>query len=509
LEADGPSRRYTDAHMIESSTSPQSGLQAPRRNALRTFLDVLFGRGITSVLSLVAIILTAHLAPTSTTGIYTSSMGYALLLFMFLDLGSGLALVRGAASSDDRYDEIWLYIRTRALLTAVTTALGLVLGFALFPRDAWPAMMTAMLVVLFSFAGVTSSVGQVLGDVRVYRNLLILQAVVSTVLTAAALVVFNVRTPAPLVAASAAGSLVAAIAATWWLLRHVPRPRSWIKITGVLTHMRGLAILGLATGLSSIYARIDSILVLRINGANDAAFYGLAGRILEQARIVPATLLIPLGPFLASYYAAKTHVRSPEATDWLARLAVYLGVGLCLCLASVSDIAIAVVGGPRFSDSATYLVILSADLGLGVTSYVLVLSCIMAGLDRSYLIVAALSVIFNVTVNVLILPSTGPEGAAVTTVATEIFVMSSLLCYKTLREFRPILARRMGIAVAIMVAAVAVKLVANDADVVVDAGVSAILLGCGLWSGWHSMQLLRAMPSAAVEHSVEPALQPG
>jgi O-antigen/teichoic acid export membrane protein len=154
-------------------------------------------------------------------------------------------------------------------------------------------------------------------------------------------------------------------------------------------------------------------------------------------------------------------------------------------------------------------VILSVDLGLGVTSYVLVLSCIMAGLDRSYLLVAGLSVVFNVVVNLLILSSTGPEGAAVTTVATEIFVMTSLLCYEALREFRPILARRMGIAGTIMVAAVAAKLLANDADIVVDAGVSAILLGCGLWAGWHSMKLLRAMPKVAVERSVETALQSG
>jgi O-antigen/teichoic acid export membrane protein len=250
-------------------------------------------------------------------------------------------------------------------------------------------------------------------------------------------------------------------------------------------------------------------LVLRINGANDAAFYGLASRIVEQARVVPATLLIPLGPFLASYYAAKTHVRSPEAVDWLARLAVYLGVGLCLCLLSLSDVAVAVIGGPRFSDSATYVAILAADLGLGVTAYVLVLSCIMAGLDRSYLIVAALSVVFNVVVNALILASTGPEGAAVTTVATEVFVMTSLLCYKALSEFRPILVRRMGVAATAMVGAVAVKLLANDADIVVDAGVSAVLFSCGLWTGWLAMKLLRAMPKAAVERSTEPALQPG
>lgn len=495
--------------MTEDSTSPRSGLQVPRKSALRTFLDVLFGRVVTSALSLVAIVLTARLAPTSTTGIYTSSMGYALLLFMFLDLGSGLALVRGAANSDDRYDEIWLYVRTRALLTAATTAIGLVLGFALFPQSAWPAMMTAMLVVLFSFAGVTSAVGQVLGDVRVYRNLLIVQSVVSAGLTATALVAFDVKGPVPLVAASAAGGLIATAAAFWWLFRHVPMPRHWLHMAGVLTHLRGLAILGLATGLSSIYTRIDSILVLRINGADDAAFYGLAGRILEQARVVPATLLIPLGPFLASYYAAKASIRSPEAVDWLARLAVYVGVGLCLCLAALSDVAVAVIGGARFSESATYLAILSVDLGLGVTSYVLVLSCIMAGLDRSYLLVAALSVAFNVALNLLILPSTGPVGAAVTTVATEIFVMISLLCHGGLREFRLTIARRMGIAGGIMIGAVAAKLLASDTDIVVNVGVSSLMLCGGMWAGWHALRLLRTMPSAGVERSTELAIQGG
>jgi O-antigen/teichoic acid export membrane protein len=495
--------------MLESATSSPGGLRAPRRNALRTFLDVLLGRAVTATLSLAAIILTARLAPTSTTGIYTSSMGYALLLFMFLDLGSGLALVRGAASSSDRYEEIWLYVRTRALLTGLTTAVGLVLGFALFPRSAWQAMMTAMLVVLFSFAGVTSAVGQVMGDLRVYRNMLILQSIISVALTAMALIVLGVNGPVPLVAASAVGSLIATIVAIWWLFKNVPLPRHWGHISGVLTHMRGLAILGLATGLSSIYTRIDSILVLRINGANDAAFYGLAGRILEQGRVVPATLLIPLSPFLASYYATKDAVRSPEAVDWLTRLAVYLGVGLCLGLVSLSDVAVRLIGGPRFSDSATYLAILAVDLGLGVTSYMLVLSCIMAGLDRSYLLVAALSVVFNVSLNLLILSSTGPVGAAVTTVATEIFVVTCLLCHGGLREFRFTVAKRMGIAGGIMIAAVAAKLLASDTSVVLNVGISSLMFGGGLWAGWHALKALRGMPSTTLQRSTELAIQGG
>jgi O-antigen/teichoic acid export membrane protein len=463
---------------------------------------------VTSVLSLAAIILTAHLAPTSTTGIYTSSMGYALLLFMFLDLGAGLALVRGAASSMDRYDEIWLYVRTRALLTLVTTAAGLALGLLLFPQSAWPAMMTAMLVVLFSFAGVTSAVGQVLGDVRVYRNLLILQSVVSATLTAAALIVFNVRSPVPLVAASAAGGFVATVVAVRWLLKHVPLPKHWGHISGVLTHLRGLVILGLATGLSSIYTRIDSILVLRINGTDDAAFYGLASRILEQGRVIPATLLIPLGPLLASYYAAEASARSPEAMDWLARLAVYLGIGLCLCLASVSDLAVAVIGGARFVESATYLAILSVALGLGVTSYSLVLSCIMAGHDKSYLIVAGLSVVFNVALNLLILPTTGPLGASITTVATEVFVIGSLLYYVALHE-RFVFVKRIGGAGGIMVAAVALKLLAGDASIPVDAGASIFILSGGLWAGWRALKLLQRMPSSSQEQSPQIAVQPG
>jgi O-antigen/teichoic acid export membrane protein len=482
--------------MTGDSESPQAGLLVPRRSGLRTFLDVLLGRLVTSALSLGAIVLTAHLAPTATTGIYTSSMGYALLLFMFLDMGSGLALVREAAGSEDRNDEIWLYIRTRALLTIVTTGLGLAIGLALFPRTAWPAMMVAMLVVLFSFAGITSAVGQVLGDVRIYRNLLVLQSTVSATLTAVALIGFDVTKPVPLVAASAAGGLIATIGAIWWVLRRVPLPRHRLHVTGVLTHLRGLAMLGLATGLSSIYARIDSILVLRINGSSDAALYGLASRILEQGKVVPATLLIPLGPFLASHHAAEPSGRSPEAIDWLARLAVSTGIALCLCLASLSDFAVMLIGGSRFSDSATYLTILSADLGLGVVSYALVLNCIMSGHDRWYLVVAGLSVGLNIALNLVVLPSHGPSGAAVITVVTEVFVMVALFRQVATGDRRKFVTR-VGAASVVMVAGVVAKLVSENSITIIDIGVSSIILAGGLYAGWTALLLLRSMPRSA------------
>lgn len=479
--------------MTDTSESAQAGLQESRRSGLRTFLDVLLGRLVTSGLSLAAIVLTAHLAPTGTTGIYTSSMGYALLLFMFLDMGSGLALVRGAASSDDRNEEIWLYVRTRGLLTIATAVTGLIIGLLLFPRSAWPSMAVAMLVVLFSFAGITAAIGQVLGDVRIYRNLLVLQSVVSATLTAVALVGLDVRQPVPLVGASAAGGLVATIVAVWWVLKNVPLPRHRLHIVGVLAHLRGLAMLGLATGLSSVYARIDNILVLRINGASDAALYGLASRILEQGRVVPATLLIPLGPFLASHHATEPARRSPEAIDWLARLSACAGIALCLCLLSVSDFAVALIGGSRFADSATYLTILSADLGVGVVSYALVLNCIMAGHDRWYLIVAGVSVILNVALNMLVLPSQGPLGAAVITVITEFFVMIALF-RQVAAEDRARFAKQVAIASSIMAFGVAAKLVSEDCVTAVDVGVSVLLLTGGLCAGWRALVLLRAMP---------------
>jgi hypothetical protein len=65
----------------------------------------------------------------------------------------------------------------------------------------------------------------------------------------------------------------------------------------------------------------------------------------------------------------------------------------------------------------------------------------------------------------------------------------------------------MGVASGIMVAAVTAKLLASDINIIINIGISSLILGAGLWAGWYALRLLRAMPSAVVEPSVEFAAQ--
>lgn len=470
------------------------GGAAPRPSALRTFSEVLVGRVGTAVLSLTSIVLVARTAPTAEVGIYTAAMGFALLLFMFLDLGSGQALVRSAAADSDEHQEIWLYLRTRATLTVLTATVGCLLVPVLFPVDARPAALLGMIVVLFSFAGPLAPVGQVIGRVRPYRNVLLLQGVVSMALTAVALFVLGYRTAVPLVAASAVGSVVGSVVAAVWLARSVPPVvlRGW---TAIGPHLRTLALLGLATGLGSVYGRIDNTLVLRLVGTTDAAYYGIATRIIDQARIVPSTLLIPLGTVLAAMYATRIAPSRPEAR-WLIRLGVLIGTALTLALTASSTWATLIIGGHEYDDAARLVIVLGLALGVSVVGYVVVLCAIMAGEDRLYLSATAISLVLSVGANLVLLPAVGTMGAACTTIATQFCLMSVLLGSARFAGLRRPVLNGLGAMVVVAVAAVVCKLGAAHRGPTADAIVSLALLAGAAAVGWRGLRLLNAAPTS-------------
>jgi O-antigen/teichoic acid export membrane protein len=401
--------------------TPSHGKERAPQWVASAFGQVLSGRLVTATLAAVSIVLVTRTAPIATVGVYTAVTGYAALLGMFLDLGSGQGLVRDAEISADRDGAIVRYVWTRTALTGTTVLVGGFVALLLFPADAYTAAFVGMAVVACSFVGILAPIGQVIGDVRAYRDGVIVQSLVSTAGVLVLLFAVHVSEPAPLVAASAAASFVAAGYAFAWVRRRVGRLPSRLTLRQLLFHMRGLAILGLATGLSSVYNRLDGALLLRLGGSTEAAFYGVAYRMLDQAAVVPATLLVPLAPFLA---ARLTNGRRLDAaaSAWLFSLARSLGVGLCVGFGATANFAVLVLAGPHYDLAALYAVILAASLALVVAANVLVLGLIMAHHEAAYLKIAVASVVVNVALNVAFIPTFGGYACAAVTAATEMLV---------------------------------------------------------------------------------------
>jgi O-antigen/teichoic acid export membrane protein len=199
-----------------------------------------------------------------------------------------------------------------------------------------------------------------------------------------------------------------------------------IELVGSRGLWRSLARVGLplaAAGLLVLaYARIDQILVLEIVGAREAGLYGAVYRILEQAHFLPLTVSLTLLPLVSAAYPsdpARVRELLQTTTDYLALVSLpVLGVSL-----AAAGPLIDLLFGSAFADAAPALPVLMGAFVLICLGYLSGNMVIVLGLQRKFVRYALVGLVFNVVLNVILLPPYGFIAAAWTTLATELVVV--------------------------------------------------------------------------------------
>jgi O-antigen/teichoic acid export membrane protein len=196
------------------------------------------------------------------------------------------------------------------------------------------------------------------------------------------------------------------------------------------------------------YARIDQILVLEVVGARAAGLYAAVYRILEQMGFLPLTVSMTLLPLVsAAYPDDPLRVRRllQSTVDFLAMGSLpAFGVSL-----AAAEPIIRLVFGPEFSDAAPALPVLMAAFVVICFGYLSGNMVVVLGLQRIFLRNAVIGLVFNLSLNLILLPRWGFIAAAWVTLATEILVVG--LTWRAVvgkLEFRPGLNRLARIALA-------------------------------------------------------------
>jgi O-antigen/teichoic acid export membrane protein len=188
---------------------------------------------------------------------------------------------------------------------------------------------------------------------------------------------------------------------------------------------RPLARLGIPVGIGGLltlgYGYIDQVIVFTMAGARDAGLYGAVYRMLERLQFIPATLLTTLFPVLV---AARDH--DPERLRRVLQTTVEY-----LAMASLPALAISLAGpeaivtllfGSEFADAAPAMPILMAAFGVICFGYLTGHLVIAYELQRPFMLIALLGLVFNAGLNVLLVPHYGFLAAAWLTLATEVLV---------------------------------------------------------------------------------------
>jgi O-antigen/teichoic acid export membrane protein len=269
-----------------------------------------------------------------------------------------------------------------------------------------------------------------------------------------------------------------------------------------------LARVGLPVGLSGLltlaYARIDQLLVFAIAGSTAAGLYGAEYRIVEQAHLVPVSVMTTLMPILAA--AWKANRERALRLSWLA--AEYLTIaslgGLAVSLVVARPVTVLLYGAD-FADAAPALPVLAGAFVFICFGYLTGNLVLIAGLQRRLVAIGLIGLVVNVAGNVLLIPVWGFMGAAWMTLATEaaVVIVTAAMLHRRLGLVLPPLGRMARVVLAAAVLAGLLELV-NGLDsslavllVLAALAYPALLLGLRALDLGEVRALLRERAAAA------------
>jgi O-antigen/teichoic acid export membrane protein len=412
-----------DASAPDATSAPPAlpGSQGGRR-AVSDILRQIGGRLVNGLLGVVVAILVARALGEDDFGRWSTLIAIVTLATPLTELGiQQLGVARAAAQP--HHEPHWLGSLV-AVRSALAVAAAIVcLAVSLTVADGADMRLAALLLCATLLLSPVSALGAAF-QLRMRNDLGIVVMTVNSVLWTAAVILV----------ATAGGGLVplaivflgAAVVSTAVELVLALRMTS-VSFSGARARSRDLVRTGFPLAISGIlvlgYARVDQIIVFEAAGERDAGLYGAAYRILDQASIVPMSVVATLFPVLVAAGAAADRARLRRLVQQSVDGLLTVGLGaLAFCVVCGGQL-LALLFGDGFEQAGTALAVLMAAYGAICVGYVMGSLVIVFQLQRRYLAYAVLGLVFNVGLNLWLVPRHGFIAAAWITLATELLVV--------------------------------------------------------------------------------------
>ena len=219
----------------------------------------------------------------------------------------------------------------------------------------------------------------------------------------------------------------------------------------------GSLCLGAALSLTTIYFRLDTILLALLRPAREVGLYAAAWKFVELAQTAGSALAVSIFPTLTLLVAVESpHLREFAQKTFDTSLAA--GTFLTVLFIGYARELVILGGGVKFASASIALQLLAPSVILGFVGLIFERWLIAAGRERILLKLGAAVLVLNLVLNVVFLPLYGFKAAAVVFVASELFWL--LLAAEACRRefgFLPDLryVRVVGLAAAAMAAVIA------------------------------------------------------
>jgi O-antigen/teichoic acid export membrane protein len=394
---------------------------ATRRRAVLDVAVQIGGRAFNLVLGIVATAVVARALGERGFGTWSTLLVVAQMADYLADLGvESVAVSRAAKESEREAEWVGAAVAIRSLLSIPAT---LVAAVAVVLIASTGDQLAAGLLLAATILGTGPSAARALLQLRVRNDLNILVVTFNSVMwTGAAIALADAD--AELVAFAAVFAAISWATAALQVALALRAGR--IRISASRPLLRPLAAAGIPVAIGGLlilaYARIDQILVYEIAGAAEAGLYAAAYRVLEAAHFIPLAVTTTLLPLVAAAHSTdlpRTRRMVQTAFDYLA-LASLPALGLAL---AASEPIVRLLFGDAFADAGPALTVLMGAYVLICFGYLSGNLVLVLGLQRRFAGYALLALVFNVGLNLALVPPYGFMAAAWITLGTEVLVI--------------------------------------------------------------------------------------
>jgi O-antigen/teichoic acid export membrane protein len=393
------------------------------RHIARNSLVQFAGRGVTMGVSLAILTLLSRYLGPYEFGQYQLVIAF-LLLVNVSDLGIATIAVRHLSTERRPAEEIIGNILTiRAVLAAASTLLCVVIAVAIgYSHEATKAIAIASLS--FPFMMLTGSYNALFASkLRMeYAAMANIAQALATLALMAVVVMMNGGVVRLLIAYDA--GFVVSSAVSVFFARRFLRPAFRLDRTYAGEIIKESLPLGSAVVVIAVYSRIDILLLKAFTDSESVGYYGFAYRAVDLAAPLSLMFVGSVFPLLSSHHAVDDRDAFRTLLQRSQDFLTVLGITMLTLMILFARPLVDLVGGAKYAPSVMSVRILAMAFGLIWLSNLMDHGLIAVGRQKVLLWNAALGLAVNVGANLVLIPLYGREGAATSTVLTEIAVLA-------------------------------------------------------------------------------------
>ncbi len=407
------------------------------RKILSNTLFQIIGKVITAGLSILIVKIITNYLGVAGYGQYTTIYEFLAFFGIAADLGIYTIAVREMSKDKAKIPHIIgnvLSIRTLLALFLMSLAAGISFLIPKYDDTLIPmGIAIASVSTFFSLlSGTISSVLQVYLKMQYSVIALVISKLVSTGYMLMVVFYFYKDYSASgffqLLVAGVCGNLLL-VALTWLFTKRFTEIRHrfdfsyWKKIT-----VKALPY-GIALVLSTLYFRMDTILLSLMKDLDEVGMYGVAMRMLDVLVIIPVYFMNSVLPVMTRYLEEKSE-KITKLIQYSFDFLLAMGVPIVAGVFVLSKKIVQLVSTEEFVSGNLFEY--GADIALVILIFALLFSFINSlfgftlvamGKQIKLLWINLFCVIFNLVSNLIVIPSYGFRGAASTSVLSEIFIL--------------------------------------------------------------------------------------